>query len=215
MVWWWQQQQKDLPAFLTKRCWLELPLKGAPSRRSSLKTCHRHVFLTLGPSRVQVLPRSNEKSQASRKRYLTFLAGADGLVSPAGSVSSRQSATGARSPLGTRFWSGCGRTHWGAGEGRCFPVPAASPKEGGAGLVLRSFLAGQSGGQIASLRGSSTTGQDSYNSQGSRSMQAAGLRFPSKSQATVSLRTVNRSRKMASSRRGANTPPFSSRGEAS
>ena len=79
MAWWWPQQQKDLPAFLAKCCWLELPLKGAPSRRSSLKTCHRHVFLTLGPSRVQVLPRSNEKSQASQKRYLTFLAGAEGL----------------------------------------------------------------------------------------------------------------------------------------
>ena len=52
------------------------------------------------------------------------------------------------------------------------------------------------------LEGSSTTGQDSYNSQGSRSMQAAGSRFPSKSQATVSLRTVNRSRKMASSPQG-------------
>ena len=73
MAWWWPQQQKDLPAFLAKRCWLELPLKGAPSRRSSLKTCHRHVFLTLGPSRVQVLPRSNEKSQVPQKRYLTFL----------------------------------------------------------------------------------------------------------------------------------------------
>ena len=79
MAWWWPQQQKDLPAFLAKRCWLELPLKGAPSRRSSLKTCHRHVFLTLGPSRVQVLPRSNEKSQVPQKRYLTFLAGAEGL----------------------------------------------------------------------------------------------------------------------------------------
>ena len=79
MAWWWPQQQKNLPAFLAKRCWLELPLKGAPSRRSSLKTCHRHVFLTLGPSRIQVLPRSNEKSQASQKRYLTFLAGAEGL----------------------------------------------------------------------------------------------------------------------------------------
>ena len=79
MAWWWPQQQKDLPAFLAKRCWLELPLKGVPSRRSSLKTCHRHVFLTLGPSRIQVLPRSNEKSQASQKRYLTFLAGAEGL----------------------------------------------------------------------------------------------------------------------------------------
>ena len=79
MAWWWPQQQKDLPAFLAKRCWLELPLKGVPSRRSSLKTCHRHVFLTLGPSRIQVLPRSNEKSQVPQKRYLTFLAGAEGL----------------------------------------------------------------------------------------------------------------------------------------
>ena len=41
----------------------------------------------------------------------------DGLVSPAGSVSSRQSATGARSPLGTRFWSGCGRAQPGAEKG--------------------------------------------------------------------------------------------------
>ena len=45
-------------------------------------------------------------------------------------------ATGARSPLGTRFWSGCGNKPPGAGEGRCLPVPSASPREGGAGLVL-------------------------------------------------------------------------------
>ena len=39
--------------------------------------------------------------------------------------------------LGTRFWSGCGRTQPGAGKSRCCPVPAASWREGGAGLVLR------------------------------------------------------------------------------
>ena len=59
MAWWWPQQQKDLPAFLTKRCWLELPLKGVPSRRSSLKTCHRHVFLTL---RSLLPPRSAQNA---------------------------------------------------------------------------------------------------------------------------------------------------------
>ena len=36
------------------------------------------------------------------------------------------------------------------------------------------------------FEGGSATGQDSYNSQGSRSMQATGSRFPSKSQAMVS-----------------------------
>ena len=50
---------------------------------------------------------------------------------------SQQSATGARSPLGTRFWSGCGEAHRGAGEGQCWTVPAASHKTGGARLVLR------------------------------------------------------------------------------
>ena len=120
MAWWWPQQQKDLPAFLAKRCWLELPLKGAPSRRSSLKTCHRHVFLTLGPSRVQVLPRSNEKSQASQKRYLTFLAGAEGLE-----------------PSARGFGVDVGKHTRERGKGRCHPILAASHKTGGAGLVLR------------------------------------------------------------------------------
>ena len=119
MAWWWPQQQKDLPAFLTKRCWLELPLKGAPSRRSSLKTCHRHVFLTLGPSRVQVLPRSNEKSQASQKRYLTFLAGAEGLE-----------------PSARGFGVDVGKRTGGTGEGQCCPVLPNKSQKSGAGLVL-------------------------------------------------------------------------------
>ena len=95
---------------------------------------------------------------------------------------------------------------------RCCPVFPNKPQQRGAGLVLRESMVEPSSGQIASFRGSSTTGQDSYSSQGSKSMQMAGSRFPSKSQVTVSLRTVRRSRKMAWSRRGANTPPFSSRG---
>ena len=85
-----------------------------------------------------------------------FVAGAEGLglgcrlgcCSPVGSAQHRprreprpaqQSATGTHSPLGTRFWSGCGRTHQGAKEGRRCPVPLASPREGGAGLVLREI----------------------------------------------------------------------------
>ena len=52
---------------------------------------------------------------------------AEGLVSPAGSGGSRQSATGARSPLGTRFWSGCGNSAQRAGEGQgCAVLPAKS-----------------------------------------------------------------------------------------
>ena len=62
------------------------------------------------------------------------------LVSAAASVGSRQSATGARSPLGTRFWSGCGRTQRGAKEGRCCPVFPAKSRKSGAGLVLSALL---------------------------------------------------------------------------
>ena len=56
----------------------------------------------------------------------------DGLVSAAASVGSQQSATGTHSPPGTRFWSGCGKAHQGAREGRCCPVLAVSLKEDGA-----------------------------------------------------------------------------------
>ena len=74
-----------------------------------------------GAPRCQILPHTNEKSQVPHKRYLTFWQGQKDLVSPAGSVGSRQSATGARSPLGTRFWSGCGRAQPGAGKGSVSP----------------------------------------------------------------------------------------------
>ena len=131
MAWWWPQQQKDLPAFLAKRCWLELPLKGAPSRRSSLKTCHRHVFLTLGPSRVQVLPRSNEKKSGIAEAIPDFFwQGQKDLVSAPLRSARNLRATGTHSPLGTRFWSGCGKAHWGNGGGAVLPSsPGQLPEE--------------------------------------------------------------------------------------
>ena len=66
-------------------------------------------------------------------------------VSPAGSVGSRQSATGARSPLSTRFWSGCGRAHQRAENGRCCPVPPDKSQKSGAGLVLGGNFPSQNG----------------------------------------------------------------------
>ena len=77
------------------------------------------------------------KKERQADACLSFLAGAEGLGLRSAPVSSRQSATGARSPLGTRFWSGCGEVQQGAGKSRCCPVPAASKKRCGAGLVLR------------------------------------------------------------------------------
>ena len=131
------QQQKDLPAFLTKRCWLELPLKGAPSRRSSLKTCHRHVFLTLGPSRVQVLPRSNEKKSGIAEAIPDFFwQGQKDLVSAPLRSARNLRATGTHSPLGTRFWSGCGKAPARAGEGQSCLVPPDNSPKSSAGLVL-------------------------------------------------------------------------------
>ena len=38
--------------------------------------------------------------------------------------------------LGTRFWSGCGKAHWGTGKGQCYPVLPNKSQKSGAGLVL-------------------------------------------------------------------------------
>ncbi len=81
-----------------------------------------------------------ERLWAGANGWKSLAIGQKDLVSAAAAVGSRQSATGARSPLGTRFWSGCGRAHQGAGKGRCHPVPAASPRKAGAGLVLRALF---------------------------------------------------------------------------
>ena len=143
--------------------------------------------------RCQVIMLTNEKSQVPQMRYLTFLAGAEGLEPSArgfGVDVERTSRERGRAVLAVFF---------------------TSLKTGGAVLMLRRKNCPHESGQIASFRGSSTTGQDSYCSQRSRSKQAAGSRFSSKSQAIVSLRTIKRSRKMASSHKGMKTPSFSSR----
>ncbi len=49
-------------------------------------------------------------------------------------------ATGTHSPLGTRFWSGCGETHQRAGKGQCCPVLLVEPPKWGASSVLRNSL---------------------------------------------------------------------------
>ena len=84
------------------------------------------------------------KNSAIAKAVALFLAGAEGLglacrlgcCSLVGSAQhrpgreprpARRSATGARSPLGTRFWSGCGNSAQRAGEGQgCAVLPAKS-----------------------------------------------------------------------------------------
>ena len=96
--------------------------------------------------RCRVLPRSNEKSQASRKRYLTFLAGAEGL-----GLRSRSGRLVACVPLArTRpsargFGVDVGKRTGGTGEGQCCPVSNASPGEDGAGLVLWEIFRAKTG----------------------------------------------------------------------
>ena len=72
-----------------------------------------------GAPRCQILPHTNEKSQVPQKRYLTFLAGAEGLE-----------------PSARGFGVDVGTDHRGAGKGQSWPLPPASRREGGAGLVL-------------------------------------------------------------------------------
>ena len=111
-------------------------------------------------TRVNTIAMQHMQKENRRKPsvFAGFVAGAEGLVLPAGSGAAPQwgapstdrggsrdrrrslRATGARSPLGTRFWSGCGNAPERAGEGRCCPVSAASSRESGAILVLRAAL---------------------------------------------------------------------------
>ncbi len=69
--------------------------------------------------------------------------------------------------------------------------------------------------QDADSSGSTTTGQVSYSSMGSKSTQLPGSRSPVTSHAAVSFRTVRRLLKKASSCKGAKTPPSLSSGFAS
>ena len=100
--------------------------KRAKRTRKSPKRAKPGAFWVLegvaavggGCGRVRKPGKSREGKAVSTKAWRKWK---DGLVSPAGSVGSRQSATGARSPLGTRFWSGCGKAHWGNGGGAVLP----------------------------------------------------------------------------------------------
>ena len=57
-----------------KRCWLELPLKGGPVSPLLAKNVPPARFPNARTlPGFKSFPRSNEKSQASQKRYLTFL----------------------------------------------------------------------------------------------------------------------------------------------
>ena len=97
----------------------------------------------------------NRATHAKRKPAKThvsagFAAGTEGLGhaccpgcrSPMGSAQhwprreprpARQSATGARAPLGKRFWGGCGNSLQGVGKCRCWPVPPQVRKGAGCG----------------------------------------------------------------------------------
>ena len=81
-----------------------------------------------GAPRCQILPHTNEKSQVPQKRYLTFLAGAEGLE-----------------PSARGFGVDVGKRTGGTGEGQCCPVSNASPGEDGAGLVLWEIFRAKTG----------------------------------------------------------------------
>ena len=110
-------------------------------------------------TRVNTIAMQHMQKENRRKPsvFAGFVVGAEGLVSAAasgaaprwgapstdrgGSQGRRGSATGTHCPFGTRFCSGCGNAPERAGEGRCCPVSAASPRESGVILVLRAALA--------------------------------------------------------------------------
>ncbi len=81
-------------------------------------------------------PQSLRKKRDKQALVSLFWQGQKDLVSaPLRSARSLR-ATGTHSPLGTRFWSGCGRTRPGTGKGQCYPVLPNKSQKSGAGLVL-------------------------------------------------------------------------------
>ena len=120
---------------ITWRKWkdgLVSPAGSVSSRQSA--TGARSPLDTLRVPRLR--PQSLRKKRDKQALVSLFWQGQKDLVSAPFRSARSLRATGTHSPLGTRFWSGCGRAHQGAGKGRCHPVPSASPREGGAGLVL-------------------------------------------------------------------------------
>ena len=106
----------------------------------------------------QDVPPNDKKQRHCKSSSAIFWQGQKDLVSPAGSGAAPRWGAPSTDRGGSRdrfaaerhwrsltprhagFWSGCGRTQSGAGKGRCCLVPAASPREGGAGLVLRAIF---------------------------------------------------------------------------
>ena len=101
----------------------------------------RHALRRAQPCLVaESLCALTKNREASIVLASLFLAGAEGLGLRSAPVSSRQSATGARSPLDTRFWSGCGGTQQAVGEGQGCAVLTEKSRKVGADLVLREVF---------------------------------------------------------------------------
>ena len=128
-----QQKKRDAPEFMRKQ-----PKSGAFWVLERMETvgdgCERMgkpgVRTKMHQMTMQHVQKENRRKPSV---FADFLAGAEGLVSAAASVGSRQSATGARAPLGKRFWGGCGNSLQGVGKCRCWPVPPQVRKGAGCG----------------------------------------------------------------------------------
>ena len=105
-----------------RRTWSLLPLRSVCGRAP--------LVLAVSPTGSGAAPRWGASSTDRR-----------------GSGDRRRSlrATGTHSPLGTRFWSGCGVGLHGAGKGLCCPILPASPQKSGAGLMLWGFFGAEMG----------------------------------------------------------------------
>ena len=79
----------------------------------------------------QDIRHANEKRRGKRTAYLSVFGRGRRTWSPLPLRSARSlRATGTHSPLGTRFWSGCGRAHQGAEKGSVSPGSRRKPQKG-------------------------------------------------------------------------------------
>ena len=121
------QKQRNAPGKARKRrnrvrsgCW-----RGVRPVRTGGET--RNPNQNAPDSNATHEKRKPAKTQCFRR---LFWQGQKDLVSaPLRSARSLR-ATGTHSPLGTRFWSGCGRAHQGAGEGPVSPNSRRKPERG-------------------------------------------------------------------------------------
>ena len=75
-------------------------------------------------------PQSLRKKRDKQTLVSLFWQGQKDLVSAPLRSARNLRATGTHSPLGTRFWSGCGKAHWGNGGGAVLPGSRHKPKRG-------------------------------------------------------------------------------------